>query len=224
MVQDLLRNGLGLLDVRQVRSVFYYGEARAGDRVTDLLRLFYYRRGIFCARDHERGSPDIFESVAHIGVPENFATARVALGGRAAQHDPCRFYSLGTGGAELWRKPALERHVGDRSDTLGPDLAGASIVHVRIESCRGAAQHQALYAVRVFTRQPHADEPADGKPAERHALYLQPVQQRQQVEPKVLYLVGTGRNGRATVPALVVAYEAETFAENGCLIVPHLEG
>ena len=46
---------------------------------------------------------------------------------------------------------------------------------------------------------------------------------RQRVSPEVFYLVGTGRDWRITMPALVVAHKAETLAENRRLVVPHPE-
>src|SRR5215211_4415828 len=100
MFQDLPRHGFGLLDVRQVCRLDHR-EARLRDRVADLLRLSHGGRRIFCARDNERGSLNIFEPVPYVGVPEYLAATRVSLRRRAAQHAPRPYDGLGPGSAEL---------------------------------------------------------------------------------------------------------------------------
>ena len=49
------------------------------------------------------------------------------------------------------------------------------------------------------------------------------VQERQDVPTEVVQGVGTGRDGGASVAAVVVAHEAETLAQRRRLVPPHLE-
>ena len=86
-----------------------------------------------------------------------------------------------------------------------------------------AAENEAVDPLRRLRREPHADDPADRKAAERDTLEAELVEQAEGVAAQIVDRVRARRDRRAAVAAAVVAEEPEARRERGKLRVPHLE-
>lgn len=126
--------------------------------------------------------------------------------------------------SERGRKPALQHRVCYRSYAVPPDRLGARIPCVwRVEAGRGTAQDELFDALWRLARHPHADHPANGEAAEREVFDAEAVHQREHVSSEIVDRVGSGRDRRAAVAAMVVAHDPEALAECWGLSVLHIQ-
>src|SRR5918995_333137 len=201
MVEYRPGHGLGLLYVREVGGAGDHLEARAGDGVADELAVLWRGRRIIGCGDDEGRGPDLPEPVSEVHVPDRRAAPGVAFGVRPAQHRCRLLYGLGVRGEELRGEPAYDDAVYQCVHTLFPCDPDALVPELSwAEQGRGAAEDEAL-----------------------DALHPQPVEQRQGITPEVLDGVQAGGNGRASVPAVVVAQQPEPLAQRGRPFVPHTQ-
>ena len=222
--EDEPGDGARALDVREVRGARQHHEVGALDRIGDRAAVLGWGGRIVRARDHERAGPDAREALAQVERADRVAARRIALGRRLQQHPADPVDRRGRRGPEPRREPALEHRRGDRLHAARADGRGALGPKLRRSEQRGGrAQHEPIDALGRLAREPHAHHPAQRDAAQRHALELEAVEQREQVPAEVGDRVRASRSGRAAVPAVVVAQHAEALGERRRLVVPHRE-
>ena len=218
------REGVRLLDVRDVRSARDHDVGRARDRGGELVTALRWCDGVVLAGDDQGGCGDRAEARADVERRERLAAGGVALGRRLDEHRPEDIHHVRVLGVEALGEPAAERRFGDdRHAALAHRCRPLHPLLGRGERGPRAAEREPVESLGGLQGEPHPDGAPDRETAERDPLEAELVEQREHVAAEVVDRVRAGRNGREAVAAPVVAHDAESLREGGHLRVPHRE-